>query len=159
MTHIKKNPAAGRTADGVGNDAFAESDAVIKSNLVGRPAQLRVKQAILEKVRTDDSVSYIEITELEGCKGHYSVRPADYPNLLYWVGLSREAINAISELKQEGLIEQELCAPMVYFIDGGHLNLPVATRPPPGGYKKPHWVPIVLRPLPRPTPKRRGGVS
>jgi hypothetical protein len=33
---------------------------------------------------------------------------------------------------------------LTYLIDGVTLNMPLAARPPAGGYKKPHWAPAVL---------------
>jgi hypothetical protein len=68
-------------------------------------------------------------------------------NVLLWRGLSMEAIDAIEELRREGLIHYYPCAPLVYWCDGRVPSLPiVGRRPPSGGYKKLHWAPVTLRP-------------
>jgi hypothetical protein len=33
---------------------------------------------------------------------------------------------------------------LVYFFDGGALQLPIAKRTSQQGYKKPHWFPVVF---------------
>jgi hypothetical protein len=39
---------------------------------------------------------------------------------------------------------------MVYFIDGGALDLPLVQRPPSNGYRDPHWLPVVINDGPAP---------
>jgi hypothetical protein len=48
-----------------------------------------------------------------------------------------------SELIEERRIAAKIASPLIYFMDGGALKLPIAKRANKS-YKTPHWAPVVL---------------
>jgi len=78
-------------------------------------------------------------------QGEYSMSMRD--DLIIWVGVSEP----FAELLDQGINEGRLHlhglgqteAMLIHLADGGFLRMPMAKRVPPGGYKKPHWVPVV----------------
>ena len=56
-----------------------------------------------------------------------------------WANMSRTLIDGIAAIKP--LLEVNVTSVLVYFADGHSLTLPIATRIPKGGFRKPHWVP------------------
>lgn len=107
-----------------------------------------VKKAVLEFIRTHKQTSYVELEELFeqlgfDYRGNYAAgAKSRESNLITWSGWNVEALNVIGELLAENLIEQIRVHPVIYFIDGEGLTLPIAktTR----AYAKPHWLPIAF---------------
>ena len=123
---------------------------------------LSLKEKILSKVVAHDWVTFVELQRLLGdeAEGDF-VYGADDMNILYWCGLSRRFVDAIESLNEERLIDlvPAVSGTLAYFIDGGRLRLPVAKRPPANGYKKPHWLPVCLRPGSVVTGKKRPSIG
>lgn len=67
-------------------------------------------------------------------------------NIVWWAGLSEAAARAVEIAREEKMVGLDVVEPMVYLIDGGMLNIPLVKRPPPQGYKKPHWIPVIFIP-------------
>jgi hypothetical protein len=65
-------------------------------------------------------------------------------NLIFWQCVSPEFTEALNQLFRSKVIKQSPTNVLVYFTDGAVLKLPLAVKIPAGGYKKPHWVPVVL---------------
>lgn len=63
-------------------------------------------------------------------------------NLYVWAGVSDDFSDAYQDLWNGGEIKGLPTTPMIYWIDGQALTLPVAKRYKP--YKKPHWFPIAI---------------
>ena len=79
------------------------------------------------------------------------------PNLFLWVGLSVELVRALRQAHDGGLIHFHPASTLLYAIDGAIPRIPVARRtPPPQGFKKPRWLPVMLRPIPMGSGKRAG---
>lgn len=101
----------------------------------------------LSWIRTTDYVSFAELERwLEGrgihTEGTYSLEPA--PNVLVWAGVNEQFCDIFEKLRPH--LDIEPCSSVfVYLADGKALNLPIAKRPPRGGYKEPHWAPVTLR--------------
>ena len=117
----------------------------------------RLAGAVVEYVRSRDWVSF---PELRGAlEPYFSVRGdsrldiAD--NVTLWAGLSAEFADTIADLERAHRLFFHPASLMVYLVDGGVLNLPVAKRLPKGGYKSLHWLPVVLRTVP-PMERKRG---
>jgi hypothetical protein len=66
------------------------------------------------------------------------------PNLVFWKGYSEAVIEAFNQLIREGRIEIKTARLLIYAMDGGALLLPIAKRPPREGYRRPHWLPVLL---------------
>jgi hypothetical protein len=121
----------------------------------------KLKKEIFEYVKVNSVVSFMELSRLEGFKGEYDYLVNGDKNIVYWCGISKDAVEAIHELVGEEKINPSPCTsmlgglPLVYLCDGGCLRLPLAKKPPHGGYKKPHWLPIVYNYGPSPYKKLR----
>ncbi len=108
--------------------------------------------AVLEYVRHHDHVSFAELQgRLAACTNtrgdvELQIVAEEYGTLIVWSGLAEGLARAVSKLRDEDLLVYVPCSELVYLVDGGVLTLPVAKRPPKGGYKEPHWLPVVLRP-------------
>jgi hypothetical protein len=108
-------------------------------------------EAIREKLK-HNHVSFAELSQIEGFRGDLSMSIDD--NLVIWSGMSQEACDALETIRQEGEYELVTTPPLIYFIDGMTLDMPIAKRL--GAYKKPHWAPCVLsRRQPHRTKKAR----
>lgn len=62
------------------------------------------------------------------------------PNMVLWMGLSEDFLDAMGALVKEGQLEIKPATPLVYIMDGLCLTLPLVK----GNYryKKPHWFPV-----------------
>jgi hypothetical protein len=106
----------------------------------------RIKAAILARVRELKSgVSFVELMQAAGedAGGDYSIGNREFPNILFWAGVSEEFADAMDQLRTERLIEYTLTSPLVYLVDGRTLALPLAKRA--HAYKSPHWLPMCVR--------------
>lgn len=81
-------------------------------------------------------------------EGTVAIEAPDCPNLLIWAGMSEELVGLLQKMGRAKLFHYEPTVLLVYLVDGKHLDLPIAKRPPKKGYKEPHWVPVVLKPGP-----------
>jgi len=63
-------------------------------------------------------------------------------NILIWAGVSAEFYDALADLVDREVIEYHPTSPLVYLMDGIHLDMPLAKGP--YRYKEPHWLPVTL---------------
>lgn len=88
--------------------------------------------------------------ELEGrfpwFRGDMEWASRDDSNLVFWVGLSRDFVEAVQEAEGLGLVHREPTQLLTYLADGGGLSLPLAKGSHRGQYKVRHWLPVVLVP-------------
>lgn len=118
-----------------------------------------MKDSIVAFVAEYDWVSFVELlNHLEprfGVRGDLAFSLNNDPNLIVWVGVSEEFTAALRQLLAEKRVFFHPGSVMAYAIDGGLLQMPVASRPPKGGYRTPHWIPISLRVVPLDKKKKR----
>jgi len=98
----------------------------------------RIYEFITEK---GGGVSFVEIMNKFGEGDHELITDL---NVVRWSGLTDETVDGIIKLLNERRILMYPTSPLVYLVDGCVPNLPIAKRPPKGGYKEPHWIPVVL---------------
>jgi hypothetical protein len=68
-------------------------------------------------------------------------------NIVIWPGLTEEFIEVYKSLRDSKRIVAIPCGFIIYMIDGAFpTTMPVA-KSLKRTYKKPHWVPVVLRPF------------
>lgn len=67
--------------------------------------------------------------------------------------MTDEACRALTELLDEQVIHMVPAQFLTYLIDGATLTLPLAKSTV--DYKQPHWLPVVLRPVPHPDQRKR----
>lgn len=111
-------------------------------------------QAVLEYIKDHGTTTFVEISRvLEGCgvptEGDRALFLGD-SNICLWAGMSEEFIAVMHELQAARAIHPTATNLLVYLIDGGMLDMPIAKNPPKNGYKKPHWAPVVMNVGPHP---------
>ena len=76
--------------------------------------------------------------------GSWALEPVR--NLVVWAGVSKEFCDFFHAVRSHVHLRplNGLETIVVYAQDGKMLDLPLAKRPPPSGYKDPHWVPCVI---------------
>lgn len=107
---------------------------------------------VLARVNERDHVSFAELAnDLPAFKdGDLMWELLD--NLIVWVGMTKAATDAIDELRSVPWVFFQPSSVLVYAIDGGLLKMPIAKRMT--AYKSPRWLPTVIRPIARATPKQ-----
>jgi hypothetical protein len=103
-----------------------------------------MKDAIRELLQ-QDHVSFAELARrIAGFRGEmaWGIQPK---NLVLWHGISDEAARTLQQMLDDGEFHLHDARPLIYMLDGCCLKLPIARRPPRGGYKEPHWAPAVLK--------------
>lgn len=107
---------------------------------------------ISELVHNVGSVSFVEMERrINGwVKGDHAmvIENDRCSNIVLWVNLGFEVIEAFNELKAGGAIHPKPSSYMIYLIDGGTLNMPLVKSM--RHYKKPHWLPVVFNKGPGP---------
>jgi hypothetical protein len=100
------------------------------------------KKEVLDLIKTlRDGVSFVELTrKIKNSTGEKDIMVEE--NLYAWLGLSEPLATAVVELMDEGVIKMTQSSPLIYVIDGGMINLPIAKKKQP--YKNPRWIPTVL---------------
>lgn len=106
-----------------------------------------VKQKIKEYIWENNHVSYVELEEYMSeigydYKGEYAILSEKSNHVIFWTGWSRDALNIMNELGEEGAIHKEPTQFFTYLLDGGGLNLPIVKTY--REYKKDHWLPVVF---------------
>jgi len=108
---------------------------------------MTLKEKIAEMVVSLGGVSFVELSGIPGFGGDREMC-IESKNIVLWCGVSREACEAIEELKAEGVIEARPTSRLVYMLDGRVPALPLAKQN--RAYKSPHWCPITFS-----TPRRK----
>jgi hypothetical protein len=103
---------------------------------------LEWKERVLDLCKKT-GVSMVEVSQMPGAEGEYSLWSAQRQNVVLWMCLKENLVNAICELLASRQIEACSTTALIYFCDGARLNLPLA-QPGKRGYKAPHWLPIAL---------------
>jgi hypothetical protein len=86
-------------------------------------------------------VSYAEMTRMiDGFDGDY-MYGVESDNIIFWDGMSKEAISAMNELVDEEVIIPRVAHLLVYLSDGLMLKMPIAKRL--RKYKDQRWLPLV----------------
>jgi len=119
---------------------------------------MAMKQDILDYIRKLRSVSFANLeNDIPGFKEDPPAADGTVArmlsgrdhNIVFWSGMSDEGLKALNDLCDEKLIEMTPTSFLTYLIDGRHLVMPIVTRPPKRGYRKPHWLPVVFNPMER----------
>lgn len=109
-----------------------------------------MKNKIMGFIRTrGNGVSFVELEDhISGFKGDFEYGDFDQ-NLLYWSGISEEAISAIQDLVRDGRLTMKRTDFLVYLIDGKILKMPIAKSI--RAYKRLRWLPILFYTNEKPT--------
>ncbi len=115
--------------------------------------------ARIDQMRLCNRGSFPEFARvLEPCgapaAGDTSLEPTPCPKPLLWAGMSDQYFSVIDALLGHEHIELAPADFLSSPADWSMLRLPLTAPPPTGGYKKPHWRPVVfVWTGPRPTPE------
>ena len=124
---------------------------------IGKHRKYRREGTLAEDVVTfitrRPGASMAEIMQLAGDEGEgigtYGFKDL---NVVIWTGMSEELVIVMRDSQANKLAHihpspQTLAGvPMVYFMDGEWLNMPLAKKLPKNRYAKPHWFPVVFYP-------------
>lgn len=105
-----------------------------------------LKSEILEYIESHDGTTFVEIENVFeennfNYKGDGAYTSGQHPNVVFWIGWNQEAFNIIAELKRDGLIEMDICPPIIYLVDGKGLDLPIVKSK---YIKTDHWLPVAF---------------
>lgn len=108
---------------------------------------MTLKEQVLAYIKETDYVTFAELQRRfpEFRDGDFSLSARE--NHILWVNMTEDAVNAITQLREEGLIVATPSQMLTYLIDGMTLTFPLAKGA--RAYKKPHWAPVVWRPSER----------
>jgi len=105
-----------------------------------------LSKQIIKYIDENDYVTFIELQnymqEFAETKGDWSLEKGK--NLILWAGMSEEFVNCLTSLIDNEIFLYYPAPIFIYLVDGGMLNFPVAKNVK--AYKKPHWLPVYLRP-------------
>ena len=105
---------------------------------------------VVARVREVDYVSLVEMLQMlkphMEVSGDTTICLATDSNVILWAGVSDGFAQVFDYMSDRGLVRLQGASLLTYLVDGGVSNLPLAKRLPKDGYKKPHWLPVVLRP-------------
>lgn len=107
--------------------------------------------AVVAFVGARRAVSFVELLEFLAERGTDVAgqlalcMPGD-PNLILWAGVSQDVADLVAALQRDGRVVPRSTSWLVYLIDGRALRYPIAHRPPRGGYRSEHWLPVVFEP-------------
>lgn len=102
-----------------------------------------MKAAILKYVKENPRASFVNLArDIPGFTGDFEFGPASHRPLVYWQGLSEEAVSAVGDLLRDKKLYLAMTQVLTYAIDGGMLNLPVARSA--RQYSTKRWLPVVL---------------
>lgn len=102
-----------------------------------------MKNLIYEYIQQHNGTSFVELSrEIPGFKGSLAWGMAE-KNTWFWHTLSEAAIDAMTELLDEGKIKMTATQPLIYMIDGQLPGMPVA-KSTSRNYKSERWLPVLF---------------
>jgi len=118
-------------------------------------------QKVVEQIKTGivamleekgSGLSFVKLGEIPGFTGNLEL-VTKKANIIFWQGVSIEAITALQKMKDAEIIEFEWSSVFTYCTEGILLRLPVAQfldlalmkRGLLGAYETPHWLPVVFK--------------
>ena len=113
-----------------------------------------LQQLIVDRVGDHGDQSFANLASHPAFKdGDIALCLPGFENIILWVNITQEGADALSDLVKRQILHYRPTSYLVYLADGHSLTLPLAKRPV--HYKKPHWLPVILKRGPPPLPKKR----
>ena len=84
-----------------------------------------LKQRLFDYITKSSSVSFVELSRIEGFKGDFEMKGPEGYNVLLWTDMSEQACYAMLELLKEKKIEMLPTSFFVYLCDGCTLDIPL----------------------------------
>lgn len=116
--------------------------------------KLSMEEQIFQTIKRSQTVTFAELQDsVTGFKGNSDWFYSGKANLVLWQGISKEAVDTMLNM----LVEKKIFAypsiefgHLVYLYDHHLPTLPKVTVAgiKRGGYKKPHWLPVVFNTYP-----------
>lgn len=98
--------------------------------------------AILRLIEVNGDTTFAEIMKNFGEEAKGDLAWEIAPNIVLWSGMSEKLIAAFELIRDR--IEPRVTSVWCYLFDGAFLQLPIAKKPPRGGYKEQHWAPVAF---------------
>lgn len=120
-----------------------------RTNNPPHPDHAAATDACINRVHTHNNVTFCELRRI--LENHHIPAHGDTcmqigdTNVVLWAGMSPEFSDTATVLYNHPDMELAATQPLLYMIEGGMLTLPIAKRPPRGGYKHPRWLPVVFK--------------
>lgn len=100
--------------------------------------------SIFDFVKNNGPTTLLELSnQTAQNKGDFRIVPRH--GLIMWEGVTQDFCEALNHLLEAKKIEWETCSPLLYLLDGGSMNLPIANSF--RDYKKERWFPVVIKAL------------
>ena len=105
-------------------------------------------QMTVDYVQENEGASFVELENLLEdtipVDGNQTLYSTIDPKINFWDGISQAFVNAFAGALDTGNVHYHPCSQMVYMVDGKGLDLPLAKRPPEGGYADERWMPVAM---------------
>lgn len=104
-----------------------------------------IKSKILELLEKQRSVSFVDISEIDGFSGgDRFIETPDLKkfNIVMWEGATNDGRKAFNELMSQGILKLDSCSPSIYMDAGSAPNLNVAVRKRFAVARK--WIPVLI---------------
>jgi len=106
-----------------------------------------IKKEVYCYIKQNEGTSYVELENLLtrlgfNWEGNLEIYSDINPNVIFWTGWNKEAIELLNDLQREERIEKIPGQLVMYLIDGKALNLPIVRTD--RDYKTPHWLPVLF---------------
>ena len=110
---------------------------------------MTLSDILLDYITKNRGTSYVNLQDVAE-KAGYEVHGDNastheqYPNVIFWAGISDVFADAIASLYNNEQIKHRPASLLVYMVDGRTLKFPLVKKLK--DYKTPHWCPVVLVP-------------
>jgi len=120
--------------------------------------QARYVQMVIDFVSKRGGVTFVELQSLlessMEVKGDLVIYVPGYENIILWAGISQEFFQVVTLALNSHQIMMRPTQLLVYLVDGGALNMPIAKSA--RHYQTPHWLPVSFSKwVDEPLPKKR----
>jgi len=106
------------------------------------------KPILREYLKRNPASSFAHISNLEGAKGNNIYCNADDENIVFWINLDSELVEAMIEMKKDGeIFFNPVYDKLGMLMLGGSLRMPLVKPNLKEGFKKhktEHWLPVTV---------------
>jgi hypothetical protein len=99
------------------------------------------ERKVYEFIKGREHVTYVELANEFG-RGDMVICKENDPNIIMGFGMSEELGHAVNNLVNRADIVAVPASIFSFVVDGQLPRMPIAKRPPSGGYKTEHWLPV-----------------
>lgn len=105
-------------------------------------------EASIIKAMNKNGKNGVSFVQLERDVENFSSSDIDWhvgdSNILIWTRVSEDFVETMVDLIKRDIIEMAPSPPLVYYVDGTILKMPLA-KSIKKKYKRPHWLPVTFK--------------